>query len=323
MSRTASHSVANTNVNQLVALDALLRTGSVTEAAAAMGITQSSMSSTLAQLRRIFGDPLLVRAGRSMQPTPRALALAADLRAGVAALERVLAGGPRFDPATSRDTFTLALPDRVEAALLADLLDHVRAIAPGIGLQVLPWGRLDPPEGLATGDIDLSVGILLPERPRTGDPWPAFPNPIRTGHHTQQLFDSGLIAMVRADHPRVGRRLTLATFCELDHVLVTEQAGGRGIVDDALAAIGRSRRVAVRVPRHVLVGELIARSDLVATIDRRVAKAHAKRYGLRLYRPPVALPRGEFGMIWHARTHADPARSWLRAQVAEVARSLA
>ncbi len=323
MSGRSGHTVANTNVNQLVALDALLRTGSVTEAAAATGITQSSMSATLAQLRRIFADPLLVRAGRSMRPTPRAVQLAADLREGVAAFERVLAGDPRFDPATSRETFTLALPDRVEVALLGDLLEHVRSAAPGVGLQVVPWGRFDPPEGLATGGIDLSIGILLAERPRKGDPWPTFPDPIPAGHHTQRLFDSGLIAVVRGDHPRVGHRLTLSAFCELDHVLVTEQLGGRGIVDDALAALGRSRRVAVRVPRHVLVGELIARSDLIATIDRRVAKQHAQRYGLRLFKPPVALPRGEFGMIWHARTHADPARVWLRAQVAEVARALA
>ena len=287
-----------------------------------MGITQSSMSGTLAQLRRLFGDPLLVRAGRSMQPTPRALQLAADLREGVEAFSRVLAGGPRFDPATSDETFVIALPDRVEMALFGDLLAHLRDVAPGIGLQVVPWGRMEPPPGLATGELDLSVGILVPERDALTDSWLSFPDPIPPGHRTHRLFDSGLTCLVRKDNPGVGKRLSLAAFCKLEHVLVTEQRAGRGIVDDALAALGRSRHIAVRVPRHILVGELIARTDLVATVDRRVAHVHAQRYPLNLFKPPVALPTGSFGMIWHARTDADPARAWLRAQIDHVAQGM-
>ncbi|MCH9684604.1 MAG: LysR family transcriptional regulator [Deltaproteobacteria bacterium] len=316
-------SVANTNVNLLVALDALLQTGSVTEAAAAMGITQSSMSGTLAQLRQLFGDPLLVRSGRSMQPTPLALALVPDLRQGVQALERVLHGGPAFDPRHSDETFTLALPDRVELALFADLLQHLKQVSPHVGLQVVPWGRIEAPPQLATGGVDLCIGILVPPREAFSESWRTFPDPLPPGHHTQRLFDSGLSSLVRTGNPRVGRRMTLAAFCDLEHVLVTEQPGGVGIIDEVLAALGRRRRIAVRVPRHVLVGELIARTDLVATIDRRVAAVHAERYGLRCFKPPVKMPKGSFGMIWHARTHADPARRWLREQVALVAKRLA
>jgi len=323
MNSSSRPTVTNTNVNLLVALDALLRAGSVTAAAATMGITQSSMSGTLAQLRRVFDDPLLVRSGRSMRATPRALQLVADLRDGVQAFERVLSGGPRFDPATSKETFTLALPDRVELALFADLVAHLKEVAPHIGLQVAPWGSLQPPPELATGGVDVCIGILVPPRTADSDAWPAFPDPIAPGHHTRRLFDSGLTCLVRNGNPKVGRRMTLAAFCALEHVLVTEQPGGRGIVDDALAALGRKRRIAIRVPRHVLVGELIVRTDLVATIDRRVARVHADRYGLRLFKPPVKLPRGSFGMIWHARTHDDPARQWLREQIAIVSRRLA
>ncbi|MEM6993990.1 MAG: LysR family transcriptional regulator [Myxococcota bacterium] len=316
-------SLANTNVNLLVALDTLLQTASVTAAAARMGITQSSMSGTLAQLRRVFGDPLLVRSGRGMQPTPRALELAADLRTGVQAFERVLAGGPCFDPATSEETFTLALPDRVELALFGELLAHIKQIAPGVGLQVVPWGRLDPAPGLATGGVDLSIGILIPPRGPATASWTAFPDPVPPGYFTRRLFDSGLVCLARDGHPRIGKRMTLAAFCDVEHILVTEQPGGLGIVDNALAAVGRSRRIAVRVPRHVLVGELIACTDLVATIDRRVAAVHAERYGLRRFKPPVELPLGSFGIIWHARTNEDPARTWLREQVAIVAAGLA
>lgn len=322
MQRSPRPNLANTNANLLVALDALLQTRSVTKAATRMGITQSSMSGTLAQLRQVFDDPLLVRSGRTMQTTPRAEELVTQLREGVRAFEQVLAGSPRFDPATSEETFVLGLPDRVELVLLGELLAHLKTLAPRVGIQVVPWGRMELPPGLATGEIDLTVGIVLPPGEIDTDLLRVGPGPLAPGHHTQRLFRSSLSCVVRDGHPRVGQRMTLATFCELEHVLVTEQPGAYGIVDNALAAVGRSRRISVRVPRHVLVGEIIVRTDLVATIDRRVAKVHAERYGLRVLTPPVKLPRGSLGMIWHARSHADPARAWLRAQVAKVAQSL-
>ncbi len=322
MIRNAGRSALSTNTNLLVALDALLTTCNVTQAAKQAGITQSSMSGVLSQLRELLGDPLLVRAGRTMEPTPHALQLMVDLRQGVEAFERVLMGRARFDPTHSEENFVLALSDRIELVLFAALVARVQSEAPGIGLQVVPWGRLDAPPGLASGGIDLSIGILLP--PATARPrrWESFPQAPPPGHHTHRLFDSGLRCIVRDGHPRVGKRMTLATFCKLEHVLVTEQLGGSGVVDDALARLDRRRRIAVRVPRHVLVGELIANTDLVATIDRRVAVRHAERHGLRVFEPPVKLPLGSFGMIWHARTHVDPARRWLREQVAVVASEL-
>lgn len=314
-----ARSVLNVNANLLVALDALLTEQSVTAAAKRVGITQSSMSASLSQLRGVFDDPLLVRVGRSMRPTPLAERIASDLRRGVDAFDEALAGGARFDPSTSKASFVLALSDRVEMVLFAALMERVTRLAPGVTLQVLPWGSLTPPAELATGDVDVSVGVL-PSSTSSADDWPSAQLTLPRRHHSAGLYDSGLVSVVRLGHPRVSRRLTLDSFCKLDHVLVTERLGDRGIVDDALSRLGRHRHIVARVPRHTLVADLIRRTDLVATIDRRVAQMQAQRHGLRLFKTPVSLPRAQIALIWHERTHRDPARVWLREQVLYAAR---
>jgi len=294
------------NTNLLVALETLLRERSVTRAARQVGVTQSAMSNMLAQLRDMLGDPLLVRAGRGMEPTPVALELAGDLRTGVEAFARVLSGTHGFDPATSTEQLTLALSDRIEAILFAPLIAELREHAPGLSLQVVPYSDIVPPAALAR-DIDLFVGVMA---------GPEFdPHPL----HHEALLAEGLATIVSRDHPRVRRRLTLKAFCALDHVLVTERRGATGIVDSVLAQQGLSRRIALRVPRHTLVGDLIAGTDLIATIDGRIAQRFAESLGVRVFPTPVPLPKGTFAMMWHDRTHADPARIWLREQLQRVA----
>ena len=313
-----ARSLRNTNANLLVALDALLTEQNVTRAARRLGITQSSMSANLAQLRRLFDDPLLVRAGRSMRPTPLAQRITTDLRLGIDALEAVLAGGPHFEPTTSEERFVLALNDRVESVLFPALATRVFDLAPHVTLQVVPWGRIPPPPGLGTGEIDVGVSISVSDPP--AGLGRGAPPDLPSGYHSRALFDSGLASMVRADHPKASSAGSLETFCALDHILVTDGLGEIGVVDHMLAARGCSRRIALRVPRLTLVGELVAQTDLVATMDRRVAARQAHRHGLHLFPPPVELPQGEVILVWHERTHAAPARRWLREQIFATAR---
>ena len=312
--------LATINGNALIALDALLTTRSVSRAAAAMGVTQSTMSGTLARLRELFDDKLLVRNGRAMVPTPLAGQIRDDLRRGVDALERVLNSRRGFDPARSRDHFTIALNDRSEETLLPGLVRRLRDIAPGVTLQIVPWGHFDPPPGLANGSIDLSIGISASGP--TSKEWPSAPRRLEHSIRSQTLFASGLTSIVRADHPGVGRRLTLKAFCALEHVLVTEEPRGVGIIDDALAKVGRSRRIALRVHRHALVARLVAETDLIATIGRRPAAAAAAVFDLRTFKPPVSLPPAAFTMMWHESTQDDAARRWLRARVQDIATDL-
>lgn len=297
------------NANLLVAMHALITEGSVTHAARRVGITQSAMSGALAQLRDLFDDPLLVRVGNRMQLTPRAEQLAPHVQAGVSAFQAALAGPIAFDPRRSQERFSLAMTDATELLLLPRLLTRLAELAPHVTLQVVHWGRFEPLPELATGEVDVMVGICDEKR-------------LSAQHHQQPLYDDRFVCIVRRGHPRVGRRLTLATYAALGHVLVTEKPGSDGVVDAALRRLGKSRRIEVRVPHYLLVPRLVAHSDLVAAVDSAVAQRFAAELPLALFEPPLELPRATFRMIWHERTDRDPARRWLRDLLADGARGL-
>src|SRR5690606_35044863 len=152
------------------------------EAAREVGITQSAMSGTLAQLRELLGDPLLVRVGRTMQPTPRALELEEPLRRAVQALEEVLVAPRAFDPATSEQRFAIALDDRADLMVVPELMRRISAEAPNVRLQVHAWGRHEPPHELATGELDLAVGVFNPRSVPAARPGARVSMPDARGH---------------------------------------------------------------------------------------------------------------------------------------------
>jgi DNA-binding transcriptional LysR family regulator len=236
------------------------------------------------------------------------------LQRALAALEEVLEVPAPFDPATSHERFAIALDDRADLVVVPELLRRIRPEAPHVQLQVLPWGKHDAPPGLAGGEIDLAIGVF---RSQAG----VRRNGVHaegSGHFVAALFEVGLATIVRRDHPRVGKRLDLDTFCALDHVLVTEEPWADGVVDVLLAKHKRKRRIGLRVPRHLGVGFIVARTDLAATLDDRMAHLHADTHGLRVLEPPVSVKPVPFSMLWHERTDRDPARRWLREHVQSV-----
>jgi len=298
--------VSSVNLNLLVALHALLSERSVTRAAARVGITQSAMSNALQRLRVLYGDPLFQRAGRGIVPTARALLVAPRLRDGLALLGETLAP-TAFDPATARRRFVLAASDYVEFVLLPPLLRELQEKAPGIRLEVKPWGLHEVPPDLATGDVDVMLGYYGRLPPR---------------HHEQILFEDRYVCIVRKGHPVVGSKLTLARYVALEHVVVSQAKGGVASVDVALAARGLERNVAVRVSHFLMVPRLVARTDLVAAIGWRAVEPFVKTFGLQVHTPPLSLTAGRIGQVWHTRQLADPAAAWLRATIAAVARAV-
>jgi DNA-binding transcriptional LysR family regulator len=298
--------VRDTNLNLLVAFDALMAERSVTRAAARVGLTQPAMSNVLAQLRALFDDPLFVRVAHGMEPTPRALELAEPIRRGIEMLQAALTRPAAFDPATSNETFLLAMSDHAELVLLPRLLGRLGREAPGIDLQVLPWGLHEAHPGLARGEIDAMISFYEPAA-------------VPPGHQDETLLTDTFLCMVRRDHPSVGSRLTLRTFVELSHVLVTERPHARSVIDDALERLGHRRRIGARVPRFFIMPHVVAQTDMIASIDSRVARHYADWLPIKLLRPPreIEFPQGRIGMLWHERTHTDPARSWLRRLIRE------
>jgi LysR family transcriptional regulator, transcriptional activator of nodD3 and syrA len=297
--------LAGLDLNLLVVLDALLAERHVTRAARRVGLTQPACSHALGRLRRALGDPLLVRGpGGAMVTTPRAEALAPGLRAALAELATAVAGPPSFDPATARRSVRIATSDYAELVVLPALIAALGRDAPGVDVWVvpLPTTRYAQLAMLASGAADLVIGP-----PRRDGP---------AGIYERRLFDERFRCVVRRGHPAGGRRLTLARYCALSHVMVAPRGTAGSVVDDALAARGRRRRVAVAVPHFLVVPHLVAASDLVATLAGRVVDAYADTAGLVVMAPPIELPGFAIAMTWHERLHRDPAQRWLRDQVA-------
>lgn len=294
------------NLNLLVAFDALFEELSVTRAARRAGVTQPAMSNTLAQLRELFDDALFVRHRTGLNPTARAKELAEPIRKGLSLLQAALAGSS-FEPATSERRFVIAASDYVELVLLPALLRRLAKAAPRVRLALRPWGLHEAPPELARGEVDLMLG---------------FYGKLPPHHYEQTLFDDEYVCVVRRRHPTVKSKLTLAQYLQLSHVLVSAKADGLGSVDRALSALGKQRTIGARVSHFLTVPVLVSQTDFVAALDRRVAEVFAGPLGLKLFRPPLALPKGSIGQVWHEQQHADPGQRWLRSVIAEVAAEL-
>lgn len=298
--------ISAVNLNLLAAFEALFEEQSVTGAARRSGVTQPAMSNTLSQLRQLFDDPLFLRQRTGLSPTPRARQLIEPIRQGLRLLSSALAE-PGFEPRTSQRRFVIMASDYVELVLLPRLLRRLSRQAPGVHLQVRSWALHEAPPELARGEADLMLGFYdkLPAR-----------------HHEQRLFDDEYVCVVRRRHPLVKSKLTLARYLELSHVLVSAKSDSPGSVDRALAALGKQRKIGARVSHFLSVPVLVAQTDFVAALDRRVAEVFARPLGLKLLTPPLALPKGSVGQVWHEQQDRDPAQIWLRQTIAEVAAEL-
>lgn len=281
-------------------LDAVLEERSVTRAAVRLGTTQTAVSHSLAELRVRLGDPLLVRVGNGMQPTPFALTMQADLRLGLATLERLLRHEPSFDLATSTRSFSLATADHPQFTMLPELIGRLRQAAPGVNIRIRPLGP-GLPDDLASGRLDLVLAGAEVEQTLDLDR-----EPMRT-----RVIAEPFCCLLRRGHPALARPLDLDTYVALPHVLVSTASGETGIVDVALAALGRRRRVAVTVPSFPAAAYIVAASDLIATLPHAVVK-RAERLDVEVRWPPLDLPQSEAYLWWHPRFQHDPGHAWWR-----------
>jgi DNA-binding transcriptional LysR family regulator len=284
------------DLNLLVTLDVLLAEHNVSRAARRLHYSQPAVSVHLAKLRDMLGDPLLLPGPRGMQPTAYAEQLRAPLREALEALGRAVAPAAPFDPGSAGDTWRVAAADYGEAAIVLPALARLRAAAPGTRLAVVQAMPRRIARQAERGDIDLAF--------HTSEWAPP-------GLHRQALFDERYVLAGRRDHPQLKRRPSLARFCELEHAIVSpDGAGFHGGTDEALARLGRSRRVVLSVPHFLVLLRVLEASNLVAMLPARLV---ADQPGLRVVEPPLEVPGFEMAMYWHERSHRDPAHQWLRA----------
>jgi len=298
--------LANFNLNLLVALDALLGERSVSEAAKRTRVTPSAMSHSLAELRGLLDDPLLVRSGRGMVLTPRAEALGPPLRKVLLDARRLLAGGTSFEPATAERRFVIAAPDFLATLLLPPLLEAIAIEAPGIGLEIVPSTRRGNAWLLETGEVDLALGAIVDHS-----------SAIRR----MDLCTEGFACAARKGHPNIRGELDLRAYVETPHLVITlgDDAAPTWI-DQALAKLGKQRRVAVRVRYFMTAPLVIAESDLLLTAPSMLIRYFARLVPLQVLKPPLDLPTYPEEAYWHERFDDEPAHVWLRELVRKTAR---
>ncbi len=293
------------DVTLLLVFDEAMATGKLSAAATRLGLTQSAISHAVKRLREIFDDALFIRTPRGVQPTPRALAL----RVPVSEALRLLGGtvGPAsFDPARDERVFRIAATDS-ETSLFAPLLldADLASVSPRYIFRALI--RRDAIDALQAGDVDLLLGYAL-DKGRACD--------------AVTLFDEDYLVVARQGHPALSQPLTLTRYTQFGHVLASPGGSLTGIVDKTLAHAGVSRRVVMAVPYFFAVLATVARTDLIATVPRRVAQCHAEDFGLSTTLPPVRIRSFPVQMVWSRRLGAEPAIVWLRDRVRAAGRLL-
>lgn len=294
------------DLNLLVVFEALMAERHVGRAAARLHLSQSATSHALGRLREMLADPLFLRHPKGVAPTPRALALAAEVAEALARVRRIVAPPAPFDPATLKRGFAVGATDYAVFVAIAPVLGRLQAAAPGVDLRISPVHQGDFVERFDRGELDLVLGNF-PEVPRRLERF--------------DLFEERFVGVVRRGHPRLDAgRLDLETFASLPQALVAFREP-RGLVDEALAAQGLSRRVALTVSHFLALPFIIGASDLVGVLAERAASRLAQIAGLSVFELPLETPRWTLHLLRNRQRAEDPALAWLSDFIVEQLRA--
>ncbi|MBR0897532.1 LysR family transcriptional regulator [Bradyrhizobium tropiciagri] len=293
------------DLNLLVALDALLRDGSVSRAAMRLNLSQPATSHALQRLRDLIGDPLLVRNGARMELTPRAQALRSPLAQALDQV-RTLFVADDFDAARSERHFRLMMPDLAVELLMPPLMEKVTRLAPHVTIDVVPWrsSTIFTPDYARTIDLVISIGNSF------------------KGFHRQRLYTDIDALAVRRGHPAGAKLRKREAFLAARHVAVIIRGHNEDLIDTWLRAKGIERRIALVVPGYIEALHVTARTDLVAFVPRRLIAALAKQLSLVIVTPPLDPGIDEQHMFYPTRAQMDPGSIWLRRLMLETGREL-
>jgi DNA-binding transcriptional LysR family regulator len=298
--------LSRADLNLLVLFEAVFEERHVGRAAERLNLTPSAVSHGVGRLRQLLNDPLFVRTPKGVVPTDRAMTLAAPIADALARVRSIISTAEPFDAATSTRRFTIAAPDGVSAVFLPQLLTELRQNAPS---------------------IDISVRQLLPAQGETGSerPWreafvdletratdiaviPSADIPAR--FYRQILYEEDFVIAMRSEHA-LAKTPTLDEFCQVQHVLVSHTGSPHGFVDQALAKLGRVRRIALTVPNFMLALAIIAETDFVCALPRHFAAAHAARFGVVSRNLPLPLESFRLYAVIPKAAVMDAGIAWL------------
>lgn len=299
--------ISRLDMRLLLAFVALIDERNVTRAAERVGLTQQGLSGQLSRMRDLFGDPLFVRDRGGVGPTPRALALEPTVRSALGQLAGLLAP-EQFDPPSFSGTATIAATDYAMALILPPLLERILAEAPGLRLETRPADAMTMDNDIREARIDMAITV------------PQFTSP---GLGSMHLLRERYVGVARAGHPMFqASEMSVDLFCEQTHLLVSPFRGdAAGPTDEALARIGRQRKIGLVVPGFSVVGALLEQTDLVAVLPERLTRI--MRRDLVCFEPPVAVEGFDLDVFWSPRLDQDLMHGWLREAIRQSSQKLA
>ncbi len=291
------------DLNLLLVFDAILRTGSVTQAGEEVGLTQPSMSNALTRLRDYFNDQLFVRTQGAMQPTPFALRLATPVQDALLQLRQALEDKRHFDAATSSRVFRICMTEVAQRVFLPRLLSEFRNEAPGVQVHTVDITPEQTETALGSGEVDLAVGYFAE---------------FGQSFYAQRIFQEHYVVMLRRSHPAAQQGLTPESYLDASHIVYLPTAASHHtletMLDREFALMGFKRRVGLRVAHSLGLSTIVANSDLLLTIPSRLAAAFQDMVDVQVLELPIHLPPIDIKQFWHTRFHQDPAGQWLRSQ---------
>ena len=292
--------LSDIDLNQLVLFQQLIVERRVSKVAENLGLSQPAVSNTLAKLRRQFGDELFVRTPQGMLPTPFAEQLAEPIGYALGMIHSGLNQHSRFDPASVKRSFTIAMTDIGEIVFLPALVERLRHEAPGVSLRTVRTTATNLRDEMQAGKVDLAIGPL-PQ--------------LKAGFFQRRLFHQRYVCLFRKGHPLDRKRVSLADFKAAEHLVILSAGTGHDKVDELIRRANVDRITRLTVPHFVSVGHILRRTDMLATVTERLAESLAEPFDLSLRPHPIDLPAVAINVFWHAKVHRSPAHQWLRGVV--------
>jgi DNA-binding transcriptional LysR family regulator len=323
------------DLNLLRVLDEVLSERSLTRAARNLAMTQPAVSNAIKRLRDVVGDDLVQRAGFGVEPTPKALALWPAIRSALAGLQQSLAPG-EFDPAMSDATFVLAMADATAALLVPGLVEILEQEAPNISMRVLPLTTRDPRRMLDEDVIDVAVGyfpaVMAAATALAQSSGGALDSGGSAFEH-ERLYSGEYVCVMRREHPLAkltqannGAKksskpvMSLAQFCDAQHLLVSFSGKPFGFVDEALAGLGKKRRIVWTVNQFFTAGQVVAKSNLLTVLPRHFVRVADSTGDLVERELPFVMPQVHVDSLWHHRKTSIGAHRWLRQAISRAAK---
>ena len=289
--------LSRVDLNLFVVFDAIYTEGGITLASKQLSLTQPAISHALGRLRDLFDDPLFLRQGKTMIPTPLARVMIDPVRQALQGFEATLKRVDRFDPATAHKRFTVGMRDVRELNMLPNLLRTVTRSAPFIDIAVVRAERKQLEAELAAGTLDAAIDVRL-----------ALSDEVKR----QLIGTERLVVVARPRHPTVKRELDLETYLSQEHILVSSRRRGFGVEDYELSRQGLKRRIRLRCQHYFAACRVVSETDLILTMAERYARMVNRLFHNRVLPFPLEVPDYDAYLYWHVNAEADPANRWLR-----------